>query len=55
MPTLLAAIEAGGAEIRLWGDLWPEDFDVVPPRRAQAAADGPRHLAECVIPYTRNI
>jgi hypothetical protein len=24
---VLAAIEAGGAEIRLWGDLWPEDFD----------------------------
>jgi hypothetical protein len=24
---VLAATEAGGAEIRLWGDGWPEDFD----------------------------
>ena len=24
---VLAATEAGGAEIRLWGDVWPEDFD----------------------------
>lgn len=24
---VLAAAGAGGAEIRLWGDVWPEDFD----------------------------
>jgi hypothetical protein len=24
---VLTAVEAGGAEIRLWGDVWPEDFD----------------------------
>jgi len=24
---VLAAAEAGRAEIRLWGDVWPEDFD----------------------------
>jgi hypothetical protein len=24
---VLAAAEAGGAEIRLWGDVWPADFD----------------------------
>ena len=24
---VLTAAEAGGAEIRLWGDVWPEDFD----------------------------
>ncbi len=24
---VLAAAESGGAEIRLWGEVWPEDFD----------------------------
>jgi hypothetical protein len=24
---VLTAADAGGAEIRLWGDMWPEDFD----------------------------
>ena len=24
---VLAAAEAGGTEVRLWGDVWPEDFD----------------------------
>ena len=24
---VLSAAETGGTEIRLWGDLWPEDFD----------------------------
>ena len=43
---VLAATERGGAEIRLWGDVWPEDFD----GRAVSVS----HRLS-LIPYTRNI